>query len=169
MTLLQTVRRLLFGFPCAVAYEEVFEFFFELADVFEVAVYRCEADVGDGVEAFEVLHNQLADFRGGTFAFRGVHEIGLSGVDNLFQLSRGDGAFFAGAEEAAEDLLAVEAFPAAVFFNDHVRDFVDALVGGAAAIALLALAATANGISFLAFARVDDAILKKSAVGALHA
>ena len=64
--------------------------------------------------------------------------------------------------------MAVETLAAAVFFDDHVRDFVDALVGGEAAIAALAFAAAADGVSFFAFARVDDAILPEAAIGTFH-
>jgi len=43
------VRASLLLFASAVAFKEAFELFFEFADVFEVAVDRCEADVGDGI------------------------------------------------------------------------------------------------------------------------
>ncbi len=89
-------------------------------------------------------------------------------VDDGFELAGGDGAFFAGAEQAAQDLLPVEALAAAVFFHDHVGDFVDALVGGEAAIAALALAAAADGVGLFALARVDDAVLPEAAIGTLH-
>ena len=98
-----------------------------------------------------------------------VHQEGFGGVDDCFQLACRNGAFFAGAEQAAEDLLAVESLAAAVFLDHHVGDFVDALVGGEAAVAALALAAAADGVGLLAFARVDDAILPETAIGTFHA
>jgi len=135
-----------------VASEQAFQLFLEFADVFEVAVDGGEADVGYGVEAFEVLHDELADFAGGAFALGGVHEEGLSGVDNFFQLAGGDGAFFAGAEQAAQNFLAVEALAAAVFLDDHVGNLVDALVGGETAGTALALSPAADGVGLFAFA-----------------
>uniref|UniRef100_E6QHK5 Uncharacterized protein n=1 Tax=mine drainage metagenome TaxID=410659 RepID=E6QHK5_9ZZZZ len=83
-------------------------------------------------------------------------------------MDRGDGAFFAGAEQTAEDFVAVEFFATAVLFDDHVGDFVDALVGGEAALALLAFAATTDGVRILAFAAVNDAVLGKTTKRALH-
>ena len=71
-------------------------------------------------------------------------------------------------KQAVQDLLAVELFTAAVFLDDHVRDLVDALVGGEALVAALALAASADGVGFLAFTGIDDTVLGETAVGALH-
>src|SRR5579859_1855216 len=77
---------LFFVFAGAVAFEQVFEFFLEFANILEVAIDGGEADVGDGVEAFEVLHDQFADFGGGALAFGRVHQVALGGVDHGFQL-----------------------------------------------------------------------------------
>jgi hypothetical protein len=64
--------------------------------------------------------------------------------------------------------LSIETLAAAVFLHHHVGYFVDALVGGETAIAAFALAAAADGVGFLAFARVDDAILPETAIGTFH-
>jgi hypothetical protein len=148
--------------------EELFEFSFEFVDVFEVAVNAGEADIGDGVEILEVFHEELADFGGGSLSFGGVHEEGFGFIDEVFEFCGGDGSFFAGAEESVEDFAAFEFFAAAIFFDDHVGDFVDALVGGEAFVASLTLAASADGVSFFAFARVNDAVLGEPAIRALH-
>ena len=111
---------------------------------------------------------QLADFAGGAFALGCVDEEAFGGVDNFFKLAGGDGALFAGAEEAAQNFFPVEALAAAIFFDDHVGDFVDAFVGGEAAITFFALATAADGVGFFAFTRVDDTVLRKPAVGTLH-
>ena len=76
----------------------------------------------------------------------------LSFIDDRLHLHGGDIAFLAGLHQAVENFLAVEPFAAAVFLDHHVRDFVDALVGGKALVAALALAPSSNGFSFLAFA-----------------
>jgi hypothetical protein len=93
----------------------------------------------------------------------------LRGVDDGFELAGRDGTLLAGAEQAAEHLLAIEALAAAVLLDHHVGDLVDALVGGEAAIAALALAAAADGVGLLAFARVDDPVLPETAIGTFHA
>ena len=89
-------------------------------------------------------------------------------IDKVFELAGGDGSFFAGAQEAVEDFGAFEFFAAAVFFYDHIGDFVDAFVGGEALVATLAFAASADGVGFFAFARVNDAVLGEPAIRALH-
>lgn len=146
----------------------MFELGFEFADIFEVAVDAGEADVGDGVQVFEARHDELADLAGGAFALGRVDDEGFGFIDDGLHLGGGDIAFLAGLEQAVEDLLAVETLAAAVFLDDHVGDLVDALVGGKAFFAALALAPPPDGIGFLALARVDDAILTETAVGALH-
>jgi len=140
----------------------------ELGDVLEVEIDRGEADVGDSVEYLEVVHDELADLGGGAFALGCVHEEGLACVDDGLEPRGGDGALFAGAQQAAENLLALKALAAAVFFDDHVGNFVDALVGGEAAVALLAFTAAADGVGLFAFARVDYAVLSESAEWTLH-
>src|SRR5580698_1072425 len=150
------------------AAQQPLQLFLEFAHILEVAVDAGEADVGYSVKRFEMRHDQLADLAGGALAFRGVHQIALSRVDDGFKLAGRDGAFFAGAEKAAQNFLPIEALAAAVFFNDHVGDLVDALVGGEAAVAAFALAAAADGVGLFALARVDDAILPETAIGTFH-
>src|ERR1700677_2093676 len=143
--------------------QQPFQLFLEFAHILEVAIDGGEADVSYGVERFEMRHDQLADFAGSALALGGVHQITLCSVDDGFKLAGWHGTLFAGAEQAAEDFLSVEALAPAIFLDHHVGDFVDALVGGEAAVAALALAAAADRVSFFAFARVDDAILAETA------
>ncbi len=150
------------------AAEQLFELGFEFADVLEVAVDAGEADVGDGVDVLEALHDELADGAGGALALGRVDDEGFGLVDDVLHLGGGDVALLAGVQQAGEDLLAVEFLAAAVLLDDHVGDFVDALVGGEALVAALALAAAADGVGFLAFAGVDDPVLGKSAIRAFH-
>ena len=89
-------------------------------------------------------------------------------VDDLFELADGNRALFAGAEQTAEHLLALEFLAPSVLLHHHVWDFVDALVGGVALFAAQALAAAANRFAFLALARVNHLILIKSAKGTFH-
>ena len=151
------------------SFEQAFEFFLELADVLEVAVDGGEADVGDGVEALEVIHDEFAHLRCGALALGRVDQKALGGVDDRFELARRDWTFFAGTEQAAQNFLPVEALTAAILLDHHVGNFVDALVGGEAPIAALALAAPPDRVGFFAFTRVDDPILPKSTIWTLHA
>ena len=150
------------------AAEQAFELDLELVDVFEVAVDAGEADVGDGVDVFEAVHDELANGRRRALALGRVDDEGFDGVDDLLHLGDGDFAFLAGVEQAGEDLLAIEVFAAAVFLDDHIGDFVEALVGGEAFVAALALAATADGVGFLALAAVNHLVFGEAALGTFH-
>src|SRR6185437_12894969 len=110
----------------------------------------------------------LADFAGGALALGRVHEEVFGLVDQRFHIAGGDGALFAGVQQAAEDFLALEFLAASVFFHHHVGDFVDALIGGEALVAALAFAAAANGLGFLTLSRINYAVLRKPAVWAFH-
>src|SRR6185437_1066536 len=148
--------------------EQLLQLFLEFAYVLEVAVDAGKADIGDGIEGLQAVHQQLADFAGGALALGRVHEEVFGLVDQRFHIAGGDGAFFAGVQQAAEDFLALEFLAASVFFHHHVGDFVDALIGGEALVAALAFAAAANGLGFFTLARINYAVLRKPAVWAFH-
>ena len=69
------------------AIEQPFQLFLEVADIFEVAVDTGEANVGDGVEAFEMVHDQFAHFAGGAFALGSVDLKALGSVDDGFKFA----------------------------------------------------------------------------------
>jgi hypothetical protein len=156
-----------FGFDVFAA-EEVFEFLLELADVFEVAVDAGETDVGYGVYVFEARHDELAEGGGGSFALGTIDDEGFGGVDDFLHLGYGDFALLAGVEKAGENFLAVEFLAAAVFFHDHIRDFVEAFVGGEAFIATFTFAAAPYGVGVLAFTAIDNLVLSKGAKRTFH-
>src|SRR5205823_9166791 len=93
-------------------------------------------------------------------AFRLVH--------NLFQLADGYGTLLTGVQQPVQHFLTLKFFAAAVFFHHHVGNFVDALIGSEAFGALQALATPADGIGFLAFARLHHFVVGKSAIRTLH-
>ena len=74
----------------------------------------------------------------------------------------------AGSQQPGQDLLPLEFLAAAVLLHHHVGNFVDALVGGEALFALQTLAAAADGLAFLAFARIDYFVVFKATERALH-
>src|SRR5205085_3208244 len=76
--------------------------------------------------------------------------------------------FFAGFQDAGQHFLTIESLAPSVFFDGHVRDFVDAFVAREAPLAFQTLAAPANRIAFLAFARVHDLVVEMTAKGTFH-
>jgi len=149
--------------------QQIFQFGHEFLHVFEVEIDRGEPYVSDLIVAAQTVHDELADFAGFALPFGGLDDEGLRFIDDLLELADGHRTFFASAHEAVEHFLAVKTFAAAVFFHHHVGDFVDALVGGEAFLALQAFAAAADGVCFLAFARIHDFVIFKPAKGAFHA
>ena len=120
----------------------------EFADVLELAVDAGVADVGDWVDGVEFFHDADADGAGIEFAFGVGFEFGDDVVGGLFEGTEGDGAFFAGFDEAFEEFFAAEGFAAAVsFYDDHFHLF-DFLVGGETEGAGEAFSASADGGAF---------------------
>jgi hypothetical protein len=150
-------------------FQQVFQLGHEFLDIFEVKVHGCEPYVRDLIVAAQAVHDELANFTGFALALGGLDDEGLGFIDDLLESADGHGALLAGAHQAIEHFLAVKTLAATVFLYHHVRDFVDALVGGKALFALQAFAAAADGIRFLAFARIHDFVIFKPAKGAFHA
>ena len=159
------------GFPLRFGrgFQQVFELGHEFLDVFEVEIDGCKPDIRDFVVAAQAVHDELADFTGFALALGGLDDEGLGFIDDLLELADGYGALLACAHQTVENFLAVKTLTASVFLYHHVGDFVDALVGGEAFFALQAFAAAADGIRFLALARIHDFVIFKPAKGAFHA
>src|SRR5262249_17247892 len=75
----------------------------------------------------------------------------------------------AGRAQAADELLPVEGLAPSVLLDHGGEDVLDALVGGEAPAAPLALAAPADHLTGARRARVDDLVVQVAAAGALHA
>src|SRR5580698_1857048 len=149
--------------------QQSFQLFFELTHILEVSINRGETNVGHRVETLQVLHDQLADLARSALALWRIHEIALRSVHYPFQLAGRNRTLLARAQQAAQNLLPVEALAASIFLHHHVRNFVDALVSGEAAIAALALAPAADRVRLLALARIDNPVLCEATVRTLHA
>src|SRR5208283_5430501 len=80
----------------------------------------------------------------------------------------GDGPLLAGVEQPAEHLLPLELLAPAVLLDDHVGNLVDALVGGKALVASIALAPPPDRVRLFALARIHHAVLREAAVGTSH-
>ena len=118
--------------------------------------------------AAQTVHDQFADFAGLALALGGFDHERLGLVDDLLQLADRHRTLLAGPQQAVQHLLAIEFLAPSVFLHHHVRNFVDALVGGEALLALQALAPAPDGIGFLALARIHDFVIGKAAKWAFH-
>src|SRR5208337_158683 len=148
--------------------EQVLQFGHEFLHVFEVEIDGRKPYISDFVVAAETVHDQLADFAGLAFTLGGLNDEGLGFIDDLFEFADGHGALLAGAHQPVEHFLTVKTLASAVFLYHHVRNFVDALVGGEALLALQAFAAAADGVRLLALARIHDLVIFKPAEGTFH-
>src|ERR1700687_1640973 len=159
------------GFPLRFGrgFQQVFQLGHEFLDVFKIEIDRGESYIRDFVVAAQAVHDEFADFAGFALALGGLDDESLGFVDDLLELADGYGALLAGAHEAVEHFLAVKTLAASVLLYHHVWNFVDALVGGEAFFALQAFAAAADGIGFLALARIHDFVIFKPTKGAFHA
>src|ERR1700686_421319 len=162
-------RIFFFVFVFARGFQQILQLRHEFLDVFEVEIDRCESYIRDFVVAAQAVHNQLADFAGFALPLGGLDDKSFGFIDDLLELADRHGALLAGSHQSVEHFLSVKTLTAAVFFYHHVWNFVDALVGGEALFALQAFAAAADGIRFLALARIHDFVIFKPAKGAFHA
>ena len=148
--------------------EQFRDFVDERADVLELTVDRRKADIGDFVDVLEFFHGELADLPGGDFLFEGVLEGGLDVGDGFFDGLDRDRTFLTGAQQAVEQLDAVETLAGAVFLDDDQRDGLDDLIRGEALAALRAFTATTDAFAFVGGAGIDNFAVFTTAVRAFH-
>src|SRR5215510_12815321 len=155
------------GFRLVVALEPL-DLLDELADVLELAVDRGEPDVGDGIQALEVIHHHTPELLAADFLLGALVQLGLDVDDDVVDGLDADRALLARLQDRAAELLAVEGLAAPVAL-DHVRQHVlDVLVGRVAAVAFETLTAAPDELPVPAYPRVDDPILRVTAKRALH-
>lgn len=140
----------------------------EFAYFLELAVDAGVADVGDGVDAVEVFHDMHTDGAGIDFAEGEALEFSDHGIGGGLELLEGNGAFFAGLHEAAEEFFAAEGFPSAGALDDDHFSAFDFLVGSEAEGAGEAFPASADGDAVASDSGVDDFIVVVLAFGAAH-
>src|SRR5262245_49002461 len=140
----------------------------ELADVLELPVDRREPDVGDRIQALEMVHDHAPELFAADFLLGTLVQLGLDVDDDVVDGLHADRALLAGLQDRAAELLAIERLTTAVAL-DHVRQHVlDVLVGRVPAVALQALAAAPDDLPVPAHPRVDDPVLRVTAKRALH-
>ena len=129
--------------------EQFRDFVDEGADVFELAINRGEPDIGDFVDVLEFFHGEFADFARSDLFFQRVLQLRLDVGDSFFDDFDRDRTFLTGAQQAVEQLDAVETLAGAVFLDDDQRDGLDDLIRGKALAALRAFTAATDAFSFV--------------------
>src|ERR1035437_3608030 len=147
---------------------QVLQFIEERLLVLKIAIHRRESYIGDLVQVAEVLHQKFSYIYSRYLPVRGVADLRFHPVDQFGEPRHAHRTLFAGLQQSAEHLLAVELLAPAILLDHHIRDFINSLIRGVAAGAFQALAAAANGIAFLAFAGVDYLIMQMIAKWTLH-
>lgn len=158
----------MFCFGDLLLVEELRDLIDERADVLELTVDRSEADIGDFVDVLEFFHGELADLPGGDFLLEGVLQLGFDVGNGFFDDFDRDRTFLTGAQQAVEQLDAVETLASAVFLDDDQRDGLDDLIGRKAFATLRAFPATTDAFAFVSGAGVDNFAVFTAAVRAFH-
>src|SRR5262249_19408909 len=136
--------------------------------VFEVHVDAGETHVGDFVQFLEAGPDHFADFGGGPVAFGGFVHHGFDFVHGRLEFGCSHRAPFACFPQALKNFLGLEALPPAILLDHHIRNLVDALVGGETTLAFQAFTAATNHVARAAFARVNHFVIKIPAERAFH-
>lgn len=150
------------------AADEVFDFGEELGGVAEAAVDGGEAEEGDFVGFFELVHDFAADDGGGDFAFVLGFDFVDDVVDEHVHLGVGDGALDGGVGDGGAQFGAVEVLVAAIALEDVEDGLDDLFVGGEAVAAFGADAAAADDFAVADGAGVDHFVVVVETLGAAH-
>src|SRR5579863_900158 len=137
-------------------------------NVLEVAVNRSEAHISNLVQVAQALHDLFSYLCSRYFPISAISQLGLDGIHYFGQFRHRHRPLFTGLEKPGEHLLAVEFFPAAIFFYYHVRNLIAPFICRETAFAAQALPAPADHFAFLALTGVDNAILLEAAEGTGH-
>ena len=124
--------------------------------------------VGHLVHGAQLVHDQLADVLGADLALEGVLQGLLDLVCLLLKHLERNGALFARADHAVQDLALVKALAAAVLFDDDHRQALHRFIGGEALGAGKALSPAADAAALFGRAGINDLALFVSAIGAFH-
>src|SRR2546427_2505127 len=127
----------------------------EVVDALKILVDGGEADIGDIVHLLQLAHHHLADHAARDLALAEREDALLDPVDRLVHVLGRHRPLVQRAHEAGADLLAVVGNAGAVGLDHHGHRELDALVGGEALAAGLALAPPARAVAVLGLARVD--------------
>src|SRR5271155_854172 len=148
--------------------QQPLQFVHEFLYVLEIQINRRKPNVGDLVQLLQMAHQQAADFRRGALAIRSLAYECLGLIHDGLELANGHGPLFARFQQSLQNLLALKFFAAPVLLDDHVRNFVNAFVGGEPALAFYPFAAPPDQVAGAPFARVYYLVIQMRAEGTLH-
>jgi uncharacterized protein len=150
------------------AFHHLLNFVDELFGVVELPVHGGEPDIGDFVEFAELAHDQFADLLPGHFTAVFVFEFGHDALGDGVDFLGADGAFFAGAFDAAPEFATVEFLVVAAAFLDAHGLVENLFVRREAGPAIEAFTTTTDGGSVRTAAGVDHLVILCAAFRASH-
>src|SRR6187200_2238566 len=140
----------------------------ERLEVLEALIDAGEPDVGDLVDAAELLHGQRADARRRDLGHAGGAQLGFDGVGGCFGGAVRHGPPGQGLAQTGDKSIAVELLADAVALDDDEPRGLDPLIGREPHRTRRALAPASDGCGIVEIPRVDDAGLPLAALGAAH-
>ena len=140
----------------------------ELSDILEITVDARKANVRHRIQPPELVQDVLPEPGGRHLLVPGVDEPALDLVQEAFEGLRRDGTFHARAPEARQELVAVIGLAPTIVLHDERQGLFHPFVRGVAPSAMLTLSPASRDLACLGKARVDDAVLQRSAIGAAH-
>src|SRR4029079_11670520 len=148
--------------------EQGVHFALESLEILEALVDAGEPDVGDLVDAAELLHGERPDPRRGHLGDAGGAELGLDRVGGRFGGAVRNGPPGQRLAQPRHEPVAIEFLARPVALDDDEPGGLDPLVRREPHGTRGALAAAADGRRIVEVARVDDAGLPLTALGAAH-
>ena len=121
-----------------------FDFVHELVDVFELAIHRCESDIGDLIELRELLHHFFADSGALDFGFTHILNAFFDAIGDGFDGGGADRPFFTGFFETGENFRCGRTAPDGRLSSRPRAGFFDTFVRGIAAFAARGIRAVAG-------------------------
>jgi hypothetical protein len=119
----------------------------KVANTLELSVDRGKADVGDFAQGPQPGQDEIADLDALDFSQGLLLQVHFDVIDDRLLLLMADAGFFAGADDASEDLGAIEGFAIAVAFDYTDRHKFNPLIGREAMTTAQALAPPPNALA----------------------
>src|SRR5208282_3958119 len=104
-----------------------------------------------------------ADLCRSELALRRFMHHALDFIHDSFEFRRGHGPLLTSFQQSLQNFLAFEALSPPILLDDHVRDFINALVGRKPSAALETLPPPPDRVTGAALARVDHLIVQMRA------
>lgn len=148
---------------------KLLQFFFKVAEVFELTVHRGKAHVGNIVEAFEFCHDKFTNVLFGFyFSFASAYELIFDSVGDFLDLSCRDWAFGAGEPDFVYEFVFVKDFAPSIGFYDGEGGVFDVFVGRKSTFASEAFSAAADSGAFFARSGIYYFIFDHATIRTFH-